>query len=144
MTISELSALTQIPSDTIRYYEKFGLISEIERTESGYRQYLEKHVHLLAFITKCKNMGYTLNEIKTFLSDDIFQVTQQYYMEYDSIRDEDVQKLKTLVNNKTAALKEEIRLIEEKLKLVQQFGQRLEADHPTISTSCPLKKALWS
>ena len=54
--------------ETIRFYEKEGLIEKPERKESGYRQFNEEAIKRLAFIRKAKSLGFTLNEIQELLS----------------------------------------------------------------------------
>ncbi|MBE8168219.1 MAG: Zn(2+)-responsive transcriptional regulator [Shewanella sp.] len=66
--IGELSSLFGLKTDTLRYYEKHGLLSPSERTESGYRMYTEQDAIQLKFILRAKNVGFTLNEIEELLS----------------------------------------------------------------------------
>ncbi|RLV58755.1 Zn(2+)-responsive transcriptional regulator [Parashewanella curva] len=66
--IGELAGAYDINTDTLRYYEKHGLLSPSERTESGYRIYSEQDAQLLKFILRAKNVGFTLNEIQELVS----------------------------------------------------------------------------
>ncbi len=66
--IGELADLFNIKSDTLRYYEKHGLLSPSARTESGYRMYSDQDAVLLKFIIRAKKVGFTLNEIQELVS----------------------------------------------------------------------------
>jgi DNA-binding transcriptional MerR regulator len=62
--IGDLAKRTGMSTKTIRYYEGLGLLSEPQRTESGYRLYSEKDVEGLRFIHGAKALGLSLSEIK--------------------------------------------------------------------------------
>jgi len=66
--ISEVTNLTGINTDTLRYYEKFGLLPDITRNTSGIRQYNDKDVSRLKFIKRAQRMNFSLEEIKNLLS----------------------------------------------------------------------------
>lgn len=68
MKIGELAAKTGTQTETIRYYEREGLLPEAGRTESNYRVYGESHVMRLGFIRHCRSLDMTLDEIRTLLS----------------------------------------------------------------------------
>jgi len=66
--IGELSKQTGVSIDTIRYYEQRGLIPEVARTASGYRQYAEGDASRLRFIVQAKELGFTLEETGQLLA----------------------------------------------------------------------------
>jgi MerR family mercuric resistance operon transcriptional regulator len=68
MSRSGLSEKTGVNGETIRYYEKAGLMPEPDRAENGYRIYTEVHVRRLAFIRRCRELGFPSKEIATLLS----------------------------------------------------------------------------
>ena len=68
MNIGRLSALAGVNIDTIRYYERRGLLPPAARTASGYRQYDRAAVDRLRFILRSKDLGFTLAEIGELLS----------------------------------------------------------------------------
>jgi MerR family transcriptional regulator, copper efflux regulator len=71
MLIGELSKKTGVSKDTIRFYEKLGLIVGRDR-EAGtrlYKEYGPETVERLAMITQGKGLGFTLSEIKHLLDD---------------------------------------------------------------------------
>ena len=67
MKIGEVAKQTEVGIETIRYYERVGLLAEPERRPSGYRQYDEAVVARLQFIRRTKELGFTLAEIKELL-----------------------------------------------------------------------------
>jgi len=68
MTIGRLAKQAGVNIDTIRYYERNGLIPEPARRLSGYRQYGPTDVARLRFILRAKDLGFTLAEIGELLS----------------------------------------------------------------------------
>ena len=68
MTIGKLSSKTGVNTETIRYYEKEGILPPPPRTESGYRVYTEEHCKRLMFVRRSRELGFSLNEIRTMLA----------------------------------------------------------------------------
>ena len=68
LTIGQVAKRTGIGVETVRFYEREGLLEEPERRPSGYRQFDETIVTRLRFIRRAKELGFTLNEIKELLS----------------------------------------------------------------------------
>lgn len=60
----ELSRLTGINLETIRYYEKIELLSQPQRAENGYRLFTQCHINELNFIKICRSLGFSIDEIK--------------------------------------------------------------------------------
>jgi DNA-binding transcriptional MerR regulator len=67
MSIGELAAAARVNIETIRYYEREGILPEPPRTASGYRQYSDADRWRLAFIRRGKGLGFTLKEIAELL-----------------------------------------------------------------------------
>ncbi|MET1025385.1 MAG: MerR family transcriptional regulator [Pseudoxanthomonas sp.] len=68
MNIGQLARQTQVPIDTIRYYERQRLLPEPPRSTGGYRRYAEDDVARLNFIRRAKGLGFTLEEIGELLT----------------------------------------------------------------------------
>ena len=66
--IGELSKLTKISIDTIRYYEKMNLLNPTTRSDSGYRLYSKEDLQKIQFILRAKAVGFSLKEILELLS----------------------------------------------------------------------------
>jgi Hg(II)-responsive transcriptional regulator len=67
LTIGRLAEHADVGIDTVRFYERRGLLPEPERTGSGYRIYAGETVARLRFIRRAKRLGFSLDEIKTLL-----------------------------------------------------------------------------
>ena len=67
MKIGEVARLSGTGIDTIRFYEREGLLPEAERRPSGYRQYGEATVERLDYIRRAKDLGFTLAEVRDLL-----------------------------------------------------------------------------
>lgn len=67
MKIGDLAKSTATPVETIRYYEREGLLPEPGRSEGNYRIYGEAHAERLAFIRHCRGLDMTLDEIRQLL-----------------------------------------------------------------------------
>lgn len=67
MKIGEVAKRSHIGIETIRFYEREGLLLEPERRPSGYRQYDESTVQRLEYIRRAKELGFTLAEIRELL-----------------------------------------------------------------------------
>lgn len=68
MKIGELAAQTGVSTDTIRYYEKVGLLPAANRDNNNYRNYNEQHVSYLRFIKNCRQLDMSQEEIQRLLS----------------------------------------------------------------------------
>lgn len=68
MTIGQLAKEAQVHVETVRYYERRGLIPEPPRRASGYRQYSQDVVARIRFIQHAKELGFSLKEILELLS----------------------------------------------------------------------------
>ncbi|QSX30420.1 Zn(2+)-responsive transcriptional regulator [Shewanella cyperi] len=66
--IGELADLCEVKADTLRFYEKHGLLSPSMRSDSGYRLYSSEDAARLRFILRAKAVGFTLSEITELLS----------------------------------------------------------------------------
>jgi len=66
-TIGVLARKTSCNIETIRYYEKAGIIPHPARSEGGHRLYGTGHLKRLAFVMKARVLGFTLSEVKALL-----------------------------------------------------------------------------
>ena len=71
MTIGRVAGAAGVSIDTIRFYERQGLIEEPRRNFSGYRNYPDAVLDRLRFIGDAKRLGFTLKEIKELLSEGV-------------------------------------------------------------------------
>jgi MerR family mercuric resistance operon transcriptional regulator len=68
LTIGQVARQAGVGVETVRFYERQGLLHEPPRRESGYRQYPEDVVARLRFIKRAKELGFSLKEIKELLA----------------------------------------------------------------------------
>jgi Cd(II)/Pb(II)-responsive transcriptional regulator len=67
LKIGELARHAQCPAETIRYYEREGLLPEPTRTAGNYRVYGHTHLERLGFIRNCRSLDMTLDEVRQLL-----------------------------------------------------------------------------
>ena len=67
LSIGKLAKLAEVGVDTVRYYERQGLLPPAARTESGYRQYSQDDADRLRFIRRAKTLGFSLEDIAELL-----------------------------------------------------------------------------
>ena len=97
MKISEASRASGCHLETIRYYERIGLMPSPTRTGSGYRSYSEQDVERLRFITRGRDLGFSLDEIRSLMRldqngdlacEDVTRLAQQHLIDVqERIRD---------------------------------------------------------
>ena|SRR5215204_6212017 len=109
MKIGELAKIVNLNVETLRYYERLGLVENPHRTSSGYRNYdKEETIGRISFIQNCQQLGFSLIEIKTLINLEKMEVTN-----------ENIDKtLVKKVNNLDARLNELILFKDSILKLV--------------------------
>lgn len=64
LTIGKLAEMVGVNLETIRFYQREGLIKEPPKRSNGYRYYNDDHALRLTFIKRAKDLGFTLKEIK--------------------------------------------------------------------------------
>jgi Zn(II)-responsive transcriptional regulator len=118
MKIGELAKRAEVPIDTVRYYEREGLIPPPVRRASGYRDYLEADVDRLRFMRRAKGLGFTLHEIRELLS-------------LTAMSGDDMAGLKAQTQAK-------LRDVEERIQALTRIREALQG----LVTSCPGHGAL--
>lgn len=67
-TIGRLSSAAGVNLETVRYYERIGLMPPPARTASGHRVYEQAHLKRLAFIRRARELGFSIEDIRTLLA----------------------------------------------------------------------------
>lgn len=119
MKIGELAKLAQTQNETIRYYEREGLLPEARRSDANYRIYDESHVQRLAFIRHCRSLDMTLGEIRALLN--FKDAPQENCGEVNALLDEHIGHVATRIQG-LRALEKELKL----LRLKCQAGEAAE------------------
>ncbi len=71
MKIGEFAKISGLSIETLRYYERVGLLDNPQRTASNYRQYTDQTLERIRFIRSAQALGFRLNEIKSLLQKNI-------------------------------------------------------------------------
>lgn len=67
LTIGELAKAAEVPTSTVRFYEREGLLTPSARSASNYRLYVEEDLERLRFIRAAQASGFTLGDVKALL-----------------------------------------------------------------------------
>lgn len=116
--IGELAKRTDSTVETIRYYEKEGLLPQPSRSEGNYRLYGQAHIERLQFIRHCRTLDMALDEVRTLL-------------EYRDKPDEDC-------GDVNALLDEHIRTVAIRVEELMQLKQHLLALRQKCSSTAPV------
>lgn len=111
MLIGELANTCGCPVETIRYYEKIGLLEEPLRTSNGYRSYDDQHRKWLQFILRSRTLGFTQGEVRRLTEiahlpvpacDDVFKIFSEHVSQIQGkIRDlKDMERALIRLNTK--------------------------------------------
>ena len=129
LTVGKLAGEAGVNLETVRYYERTGLMPRPTRTDSGYRQYDGEDLLRLRFIKKAQGLGFTLKEIKELLSLRVDGRTS-------------CQKVQKLAETKVQAIESKIRDLQ---RMKRTLTKLLTACHSeTHTTKCPILEAIAS
>ena len=64
----ELARRTGVNLETIRYFERVGILPDPPRTDGGHRIYDETHVRTLGFVRRARNLGFSADEVRTIMN----------------------------------------------------------------------------
>ncbi|MGL4774605.1 MAG: MerR family transcriptional regulator [Clostridium sp.] len=107
VNINELSNYLKVSKDTLRYYEKIGLLTS-KRRDNGYRFYNEENIKSLKYILALKTLGYTLSDIEWLLKN-------------TSENSNCMDVLETSLKEKGKELENQKKIIEKKLTLIEEY-----------------------
>lgn len=113
--------------NTLRLYEDMGLLSDLKRTDAGYRKYSASHAEDLAFVLEAKKTGFTLAEIKDLL--DIMRNQKRLTCGQSS----------SVIANKVTDIDSELQLLQAKKAFLSSFLTTCQAKEP--SSVCDVKQA---
>ncbi len=93
LTIGKVAEKAQVTADSIRYYEREGLIKPVKKSDSGYRLYTEEAIRRIGFIKHAQQCGFSLAEIRELLDlksddraccDDIYRVAVEKKLQLET------------------------------------------------------------
>lgn len=129
LTIGKVARGAGLGIETIRFYEREGLIEPPKRTEANYRVYPEQDILRLRFIKRAKTLGFTLKEIRELLS----------LRQDPRASKEDV---KRQTEAKIADVEQKIRDLTRIKETLEKLDQCCDGHGPT--SDCPILEALAS
>ena len=117
MQIGEIAKQSGFTKDTLRYYEKIGLIKldKKSRGENNYRIYDDTIIQRLSLIRKMKNAGFTLNEIK-----DLNRMEELNMVSCNSVGN--------LVDNKLEKITQQILKLEQSKRMLLEFKEKCKGN----------------
>ena len=126
---SEVAAQAHVNTQTLRYYERRGLLPQPERTHSGYRAYTAEAVRVVRFVKRAQQLGFTLDEIEELLH-------------LANGGPAPCEEAKTMARTRIADLQHRI----EELAGMRDALTRLveTCDHPRAERDCPILRDLSS
>lgn len=127
MTTGQLAARAGVNAQTLRYYERRGLLPRPARTRAGYRQYPADAASRLTFIKRAQDLGFSLTEIRELLRLRVRDVSA-----CDSVKQKTQAKL-DVVDQK-------LRELERMKRSLEQLVAACDAQRPT--GDCPVLKML--
>ena len=127
VTIGRLANLAGINVETIRFYERRGLVTQPAKPTRGYRQYPEEAIRRLTFIKRSKSLGFTLGEISELLS-----MSEGAKATCGNIEER--------AKKKIAEIKDKITRLESMKRALEILSAPCEGEE--LARSCPLIEAL--
>lgn len=92
MRIGELAKATGTKAETIRYYEREGILPSADRTDSNYRDYSDDHLATLSFVRRARELGFSMAQVRELLTlsdhednacEDVDRLVEQQLVEVD-------------------------------------------------------------
>lgn len=108
-SIGDLSRDAAVKVETIRYYEKIGLMPEAARTRGNHRAYTQSHRDRLTFIRHSRELGFSLNDIRALL--DLSDAPEKPCSEADAIAAHHLEKVRSRIVRLKALEGELMRMI---------------------------------
>lgn len=95
MTIQEVAKQLNISQDTLRFYEKSGLLGKIKRNASGYRNYDDNDLRRIEFVLCMRNVGISIDVLKQYMNlydqgDDTWYQRQQLLIDSKKVLDKKI------------------------------------------------------
>jgi Cu(I)-responsive transcriptional regulator len=128
LSIGELAKRTLTKVETIRYYERIGLLPEPARTEGNYRSYNDVQLGRLSFIRRARNLGFSLDQVRELL--DLADQRERSCEAVDMIVGQHLVEIERKIADLTA-------LRDELSDMIERCGRGTVADCRIIETLAP-------
>ncbi|AKA38952.1 Zn(2+)-responsive transcriptional regulator [Yersinia ruckeri] len=129
LKIGQLAKLADVTPDTVRYYEKQGMMEHGVRTEGGYRLYTDQDLQRLRFIRYAKQLGFTLETIAELLS---IRVDPEHHT---------CQESKSIVDSRLSEVDGKLKELQKMRESLKRLSDACCGSHHT-STYCSILEAL--
>ena len=124
-----LAKMAGVNIETIRYYEKQGILPEPDRSPSGYRQYDDETVNRIRFVKRAQKLGFSLSEIKQLLKLSEGEIT-------------DCDEVKDIALRKLEAIREKIINLQKLDRILSNLAT--QCDRQQSIEGCPIIEALMA
>lgn len=104
LSIGELARVTQTRTETIRYYEKIGLLSAPARSSGNYRSYGEHDLARLSFVRRARDLGFSIDQVRALL--DLADQRERDCCTVDSLTQEHLAMVERKIADLTALKRE--------------------------------------
>lgn len=121
MRIGELAKAVDCHIETVRYYEKIGLIPASTKEPNGYRNYSEKHLQCLRLIRHARSLGFPQNEVYELVK-------------LINIKDKSCRKVYNIVNRQIAVLDEKLKKINNMKDTLKKLSKSCKENKNTCPT----------
>lgn len=128
LRIRDLSRIVGVETETIRYYEKVGLLPAPARSENGYRAYTQQHVERLAFIRHCRSLDISLPDIQNLLQ--LMSNPHADGVDVDRLIEQQLQKVRARLTSLQALEKQLLTL--QNCCNAQSHGEHLASECPVL------------
>ncbi|MDO5652581.1 MAG: Cd(II)/Pb(II)-responsive transcriptional regulator [Brachymonas sp.] len=128
LRIRELGAAVGVEVETIRYYEKTGLLQEPARSDNGYRAYGQVHIERLAFIRHCRSLDISLADIQQLLQ--LMNTPQADGSGVDAVVQQQIARVRTRLASLKALEKQLLSL--QSRCAAQHHGEHLASECPVL------------
>jgi len=122
MNIGAAAKLSGVNAKLIRHYESIGIIPKANRSESGYRTYSETDVHILSFVKRSRNLGFSMKEIKKLVS--LWRNKARASSE-----------VKAMATKHISEMEQKIQELQEMVKTLKHLAKNCHGDH---RPDCPI------
>ena len=127
MTIGKLAEQAQVNIQTVRYYERIGILKPIQRRDSGYRVYDDSSLEQLLFIKRAQDLGFTLEDIQGLLN-----------LQFSSLASKE--RVRSKAKERLSSIQEKISYLKKMESTLRQLIR--DCEHGSQSGPCPILKRM--
>jgi DNA-binding transcriptional MerR regulator len=139
MKIGELAAKAAVNIQTVRFYERRGILQEPARTTSGYRSYGENDLETLCFIRRSQGLGFTLQEISQLLP--LHRSVASFSSRGHGRKVREMREMAIVARRRLEEVDQKLRLLKTMRGQLQTFITQLETSHPSKCLAPAPRKA---